>query len=123
MRYYFFMLTLLLAGCSVGPSYKTPSTDLPSHWSFSTAHFNMMNPSNRWWRDFHDPLLNQLIEEKSGNNLNLKIAQARVAVANAEFTRATSQFFPTAGAEVFPPNGTGENTSAPAVGKNCEVAR
>ena len=36
-----------------------------------------------WWRRFHDPVLNRLIIEGYGNNLDIKSAGLRIAQARA----------------------------------------
>ena len=109
IHYCFFILLLELTGCSLGPAYQTPDVNIPIHWSQQGTTSPSKSQDDKWWRNFHDPILNELIEEKSTYNLNLKTAEARVDSARAEFAIATSQFFPRANLEALPPNGTGVN--------------
>lgn len=92
--------------CSVGPEYVPPSVALPSKWSEGSS--DQTSPELLWWRHFHDPLLNELIEQKASCNLSIQVAQARVMVAQAEYAVAYAQLFPRASANLLPPSGTGE---------------
>jgi NodT family efflux transporter outer membrane factor (OMF) lipoprotein len=96
---------LVLTGCSVGPRYEPPTTLIPTQWNGQNE--TNINHNAAWWRQFHDPILNKLIEQKAVYNLNLKTAKERVETARAEYKLATAQLFPTLSANAFPPNGTG----------------
>lgn len=82
----------LLAGCTVGPDYATPSSALPSNWSqphdpsatdSAAATVNEVGSLHEWWTAFNDPVLNDLIERAQYSNLDLKLAEARVREARA----------------------------------------
>lgn len=47
-----------------------------------------------WWSVFNDPVMNQLAEQLSGQNLDIKIAQARLEEAQALTTVARSAYYP-----------------------------
>ncbi len=97
---------IFLVSCSVGPSYIPPTVVVPSTWSGSKKV--AQNPSHVfWWREFNDPLLTELIEQKSLQNLDFKTAHARVLMARADYNIAFAQFFPKASANLLPPDGTG----------------
>ena len=90
-RIYIFPITLslLLPGCMLlGPDYKKPDNLLPSDWH-SAASAENHAIAQAWWRNFHDPLLEQFIEKAAASNLDLKIATTRIAQARA--TRASAQ--------------------------------
>jgi NodT family efflux transporter outer membrane factor (OMF) lipoprotein len=97
---------LTLTGCSVGPNYKAPEALMPATWSGSKS-LPLATDRQGWWRSFHDPLLNELIEQRAVSNMNLKIAQARVMAARSEYAIAFSQLFPKVSADLLPPNATG----------------
>lgn len=104
--FYLIVIFYLLAGCSVGPRYEPPVAAVPSTWS----NLNQTTPAlanKGWWRDFHDPLLNALIEQHALFNLDIKMALARIKSARAEYNLAFAQLFPTLNATAYPPNGTG----------------
>ena len=106
MRYLYFIVFILLAGCSVGPEYTPPVSNVPSVWNEHTPH-TKASYINGWWHDFHDPILNELIELCSHSNLNIKMAQARVKTAKAEYRVAFAQLLPNVNLDALPPDGTG----------------
>ena len=78
---------LLLGGCAaVGPDYKKPSTSMPDKWAM--AHDPALKPSDadvrQWWTVFDDPLLTRLINETGKNNLDLKVALAKIRELRAQ---------------------------------------
>lgn len=97
---------ILLCSCSVGPNYEIPSVSVPHHWSKPSSLTNE-RPLRGWWRDFHDPLLNDLIEQQALSNLDVQMAQARIKTARSEYSVAFAQLFPKIAAEAMPPDGTG----------------
>lgn len=106
VRLGFFILFFVLSGCSLWPQYEVPGANIPTDWTEQGTNTRLAN-NDRWWRNFHDPFLNELIEQQSVHNLNLKMAEARVVLARSEFAMATAQYFPTASIYTLPPNGTG----------------
>ena len=75
---------LTLAGCMVGPNYKTPPIELPSHWSSlgeqGTTDGTRIDLA-QWWRSFDDPLLNEVIAQALSSNLD---EEDRSRVASTE---------------------------------------
>jgi len=66
-------------GCTVGPDFTAPSAPVAAKW------LEARNPSvetrdqeyRDWWKVFHDPVLNRLIEIAYNQNLTLVSAGAR----------------------------------------------
>ena len=54
-------LTLLLAGCTVGPDYRKPQISLPDHYQTIGAPAESRVDLARWWDSFGDPVLSRLI--------------------------------------------------------------
>ncbi len=78
--------SLLLGGCTVGPDYARPQSQTPQKWSANTEGVLLTLDSKqltRWWQQFDDPLLEQLITEAMENNLDLEIARTRLLKARA----------------------------------------
>ena len=50
--------------------------------------------NTEWWKQFDDPVLDQLIAEALANNKNVQIAAANVEQAAGVLTQTRSQFFP-----------------------------
>lgn len=84
----------LLAGCMLGPDYRTPDTVLPADWrgAAGAAGEDMTN----WWRIFNDPLLSDLIEQAKAGNRDVYQAQARVLEARFRSRLAGANLLPTA---------------------------
>ena len=86
----------VLAGCAVGPDYSRPKIDAPSAFRFEPAKV-AESANTAWWKQFGDPVLDQLIDAALANNLNVKIAAANVEQAAAIITQTRSQLFPQVG--------------------------
>ncbi|MDF2901420.1 MAG: efflux system, outer rane lipoprotein NodT family, partial [Phenylobacterium sp.] len=80
------LFALSLAACAVGPNYKTPDTAPAALRNADPAAFVAANPEAAWWRQFEDPVLNQVVMRALSSNLDLRVALARVAEARALFT-------------------------------------
>lgn len=94
------VLTLLLAGCAVGPDYRTPEVSAPAAWhSTMKGGLKSVSPEAaqlaRWWNGLDDPQLSRLIEQAVANNLDLKLAQARLSEARARRGVSAADRFPT----------------------------
>jgi len=93
-------LTVLLAtvvvGCTVGPDYERPTVDAPTAWriDYGTA---AEVANTRWWEQFGDPVLNELVESALRENLDVRIAAARVDQFIGALTSTRSQFYPQLG--------------------------
>jgi len=101
-------LTLQLAGCAVGPDYRKPEVSAPADWhSTMKGGLKSVAPEAaqlaQWWNGLGDPQLTRLIEEAVSNNLDLKLAQARLHEARARRGVSAADRFPTLNA------GTGVN--------------
>ena len=84
---------LLLCACSVGPDYVRPTTPTADHWNVEyQAAANLANA--QWWRQFGDPVLDSLIESAVRENLDLKVATARVDQFLGVLDSTRSQYFP-----------------------------
>ncbi|MFP4658461.1 MAG: efflux transporter outer membrane subunit, partial [Desulfonatronovibrionaceae bacterium] len=91
------LLALLAAGCSAaGPDYTRPEIDLPGEWSQTRDPALTPNKEEirNWWRVFRDPVLNWLIQDAAGQNLDLRSAVARVDEARAKLKEARGGYWP-----------------------------
>jgi multidrug efflux system outer membrane protein len=90
------VLALSLAACTVGPNYVRPTVESPPSWRIDyTQAAELANA--RWWEQFQDPALNQLIEQALRENPDLRIAAARVDQFIGQLTTTRSQFYPQLG--------------------------
>lgn len=91
------LLGTLLQSCyTVGPDYITPRKGTPDAWSRSVLRDLDDNAAclSGWWKGFHDPTLNALIERARASNPNLRLALERITEARAQRGIAVSQALP-----------------------------
>jgi len=79
-----------LAGCTTTPT-APPQLDLPA----ASADPVKIDALTRWWTAFNDPTLDKLVDEALANNLDLRLAMARVETARARVTLSQADLFPT----------------------------
>jgi outer membrane protein, multidrug efflux system len=85
---------VLLAGCKLGPDYHRPTIDVPQAYRHQAAPVAAATANVDWWRQFDDPVLNQLITDGLAHNKTIKIAAANVEQASAVLISTRSPLFP-----------------------------
>ncbi|WP_434735582.1 efflux transporter outer membrane subunit [Candidatus Accumulibacter propinquus] len=93
---------LLLGGCAaVGPDFKRPEVSWLPGWSGgSLVSLNAEQrgkaraQTEEWWRNFNDPVLDQLIAEAQRVNPNVRTAGMRILEARAQLMIAGSLLYP-----------------------------
>jgi NodT family efflux transporter outer membrane factor (OMF) lipoprotein len=92
---------LFLAGCAVGPKYKTPAVPSPPAYSeignWKTALPSDQNLGGNWWEIFQDSQLNGLEQQINVSNQNLKAATAQYQQERAALRYARADYYPTVG--------------------------
>jgi NodT family efflux transporter outer membrane factor (OMF) lipoprotein len=102
---------LLVAGCTVGPKYHTPTATVqppPASYKESPTQFpdsgdwKVAQPQDamlhgKWWEIYNDPELNALEEQLNVNNQNIKQSFENFMEARTLVAQARSQLFPTIG--------------------------
>lgn len=80
----------------VGPEYVTPPAAIADDWIDSTNPRldQSRSPDARWWENFGDPALNQLIELAHSQNLTLREAGWRVEEARARRDVVAGSLYP-----------------------------
>ena len=66
-----------LAGCTVGPDWQQPKLDTPPAWRIDYPQAAQL-ANARWWREFGDPALDQLVADALRENRDLVQAVVRV---------------------------------------------
>ena len=86
----------LAVSCKVGPNYVTPKADVAGHWMENPATTNAPPAIGEayWWRNFNDPVLNQLITTACEHNLSLQVAGVRILEARARLNKSVGNLFP-----------------------------
>ncbi|MGW8193761.1 MAG: efflux transporter outer membrane subunit [Desulforhopalus sp.] len=91
------MALFMLSGCTVGPNYQRPEIQTPPTWTISyNAAAGMTDVA--WWKEFDDPVLNDLIASALAGNLDLLAATARVDQYLGQWRTTRSEAFPQVGA-------------------------
>ena len=94
------ILTLLLAGCTVGPDYVRPTMPTPAAFKelkgWKQAQPRDHLPPGKWWEIFQDPQLSALEEQVATGNQSIAQAEAQYRQAQALVQAARAAFFPTA---------------------------
>ena len=89
-------LVLAVGGCAVGPDFLAPPAPVQDNWLESgdkrvASHSEVMR---RWWRAFHDPTLDRLIECAYEQNLPVQVAGLRILEARAQLGVAIGNLYP-----------------------------
>jgi NodT family efflux transporter outer membrane factor (OMF) lipoprotein len=120
---------LLAAACSLMPRYQAPANPAPTQYKElntgaecasstpaapgnaaapeSVCSWEAANPADRiargdWWREFHDPTLDELESRVDTANPDLAVAADRYREAHAVAQEARSALFPTIGVTAYP---------------------
>lgn len=96
--------TLLLAGCATIKPYQRPTALLPATYphdigqspsgNFGAAATNSIAASGEWWRQFHEPRLDRLVDAALAANLDIESAAARLQEAAAATRSARAASLP-----------------------------
>ncbi len=88
--------SFLLPGCMVGPDYEQPMVDAPGAWRISPKEASD-TANTAWWKQFQDPVLNDLINTALLENKDVRIAAARMEQFMAQVDITRSGFYPQIG--------------------------
>ncbi|WP_244146686.1 efflux transporter outer membrane subunit [Paraburkholderia sp. BCC1876] len=94
-------MSLVMSGCTMGPDFRHPTIAAPDQWTgpaaanpaASVAVAEPIDPA--WWNSFGDPLLTELVTQAIQNNLDIKVAAARLAESRAQLGQSRAAEFPT----------------------------
>src|SRR5690606_32577026 len=98
---------LALAGCTLGPDYRTPESAIPARFQYQDGWRTMPEQpwvaQGTWWEAFDDPVLTDLIRRADQASQTLAQAEARFRAAEAQWRLARGEYSPRLDASV---NGT-----------------
>ena len=87
------LVAVALAGCTVGPDYVRPVVDTPASWRIDYP--KAADVANaKWWEQFGDPVLDELVETALRENRDIRVAAARVDQFLGTLDSTRSQLFP-----------------------------
>jgi len=95
------LCTLWLTACTLAPKYQVPFMPISPHYKEGGPWIlvkspHLLNEKNRdWWELFQDRTLDQLEQQVTCGNQNLKVALARYQEALADAQAARSALYPT----------------------------
>ena len=79
---------LVLTACDpVGPDYRQPIVEVPPRFVGGGSNALLTAASDAWWRQLRDPLLNELVDRGSRQNLDVRTAIERIRAAEAALGR------------------------------------
>lgn len=87
------MTVNLLVGCSTTQIQVNSQVTLPEQFQ-KTAQAQGTQNIRQWWYQWHDPVLNQLMENALKNNKNLAVMKANIDMARANSALAQSDLKP-----------------------------
>jgi len=87
-------MVLALGGCSLRAPYQAPRTAPANLKSIDPAVFVAQPYDARWWKQFDDPVLEQLETDALQSNLDVQIAISRVNQARAVFDDVALDRYP-----------------------------
>ena len=81
-----------------GPNVRAQTEESTKTWAATSIRgVSTERPAAEWWNSFHDEELTRLIRRAVANNLDLRLAAARVDEARAARGVAKSAFYPSVG--------------------------
>ncbi len=87
-------LAFAVAACTVvGPDYERPQVEMPDAWRVDAPQAAAL-ANTRWWEQFDDPVLNDLIDTALRENRDLRAAAARVDRFIGALRSTRAQFYP-----------------------------
>jgi len=97
------VLLAALAGCAVGPDYHPPALAAGAQAplvSVTPTAESTSEPPERWWKLYHEPLLDRYLEEAFNANTDLRVAAANLSAARAVLEGARAGRYPQTGANL-----------------------
>jgi multidrug efflux system outer membrane protein len=77
----------------IGPDYRRPEVETPASFTYADKEAKAA-ADTEWWKQFQDPVLDNLIADALANNKNVKIAAANIEQAAGVLTQTRSPLFP-----------------------------
>lgn len=82
----------LLSGCSLSTTVPQSGIQAPTQWNTGTDH--LVWPQARWWDEYQQPQLSQLMAQARTSNLDLATAASRLLQADAQLRQTGASLLP-----------------------------
>lgn len=89
-----FPFFLILSGCMVGPKYHQPEMAMPTEFEEGNKQTAANEDLSQWWKQFGDPVLDDLIAEALETNYDLRIAIEKIEQTRAQYRIERSHLWP-----------------------------
>lgn len=86
-----------LAACAAGPDYRPPAAPVAAASPFiggTSGAVSQTNTADQWWTLYHDPFLDQLVQDALAANTDIRVALARIEGARASLRGAGADRLP-----------------------------
>jgi NodT family efflux transporter outer membrane factor (OMF) lipoprotein len=110
------LLLLSLAGCAVPRPPESVASQAPPRWHAPLPHGGKLADLKRWWLQFDDPLLIELIEAAQAASPNVATAATRIAEARSNRVAANAAMLPAVDASTSISRGNALTGGAPGAG-------
>ncbi len=87
-------LSLALSSCMVGPDFEPPLPVVPETFQNASATLAPELVELAWWKNFHDPVLESLVERSRVSNLTIAQAQSRILQTRERMIIVQADLFP-----------------------------
>ena len=90
-------LAAVLGACTVGPRYQAPAAqeNVPATYPSQASEATTAQvPADAWWREFSDPVLDQLVDAAFAGSPDLLAAEDRVGQARSLAAAAGAHYYP-----------------------------
>ena len=86
----------LLSSCTIGPDFKSPENAyLPQGFTSHGVSTTRREPlDDRWWKSFGDPMLDTLVNRLIDENIDIGLAETRLAQSRAQAGIAAADLYP-----------------------------
>lgn len=91
------ILALFISSCiRVGPDFQSPETHVQQSWTEQSSNIKPVEnaATEKWWKDYQDETLNQLVEAALNGNYTLEAAAYRIIATRANLGIAIGELFP-----------------------------
>ena len=96
------LLPAVLAGCALAPLPPPAPADVPPDWAAAREREAPAADLQAWWKDWSDPLLDQLVTQALAANTDLLMATSRVRQARLLASGEDARWRPALSAHVHP---------------------
>ncbi|MBT4365076.1 MAG: efflux transporter outer membrane subunit [Desulfobacteraceae bacterium] len=100
--FYLLVFIFLFTGCmKLGPDFKQPDPgfNVPDSWSSIDRALEGNEIKDRWWEDFGNTEINDLVNDVLKNNLDIKKASARILEIKSGLVQTKASRFPNVGVQ------------------------